>query len=178
MLLREQVMRVVDQFTSGLEAERLVVQHNCMISCQGYYLHPEVKPSTTAPRIADLATGTGIWLCELAPAYPQAELHGFDISDKMFPSQESIPSNVKLHTADIKKSFDQAWLGYFDVVNIPKYDIVLGLPFMYATRMVIDFGDRSIRVNTVRFPLRGIAATERSRDRDQVTHSVLTVRDE
>ncbi|KAK4496444.1 hypothetical protein PRZ48_012424 [Zasmidium cellare] len=100
------------------EAERLVVQHKCMISCQGYYLHPEVKPSATAPRIADVATGTGIWLCELAPAYPQAELHGFDISDKMFPSQDSLPSNVKLHTADIKKPLDEAWHGYFDVVNI------------------------------------------------------------
>lgn len=73
------------------EAERLEVQHNCMISCQGYYLHPDVIPSTTAPRMAGLATGTAIWLRKLAPAYPQAELHGFDISDKMFPEMDSRP---------------------------------------------------------------------------------------
>lgn len=99
------------------EAERLEIQHKCMISCQGYYLHPEVI-LPIAPRIAELATGTAIWLRELAPAHPQAECHGFDLSDKMFPAQDGLPPNVKLHTADIKKPFDDAWLGYFDAVHI------------------------------------------------------------
>lgn len=100
------------------EAERLNVQHQYIISCQGYYLHPDIYLPATDTRVADLCTGTAIFLREVAQAFPSAECHGFDISDKMFPAQSELPNNVDLHIADIKQSFDSRWLGYFDVVHI------------------------------------------------------------
>ena len=100
------------------EADRLEVQHECMISCQGYYLHPDIPFPATGARIADLATGTAIFLRELAPACPGAEFHGFDISDKMFPAPSSLPQNVQLHIADIKQPFESRWIDYFDVVHL------------------------------------------------------------
>lgn len=112
---------------STSEAERLDLQHRLVLNCQGYYLHPCIKlPSLSSNssnshplRIAELATGTSIFLQELAPHLPPStELHGFDISDRMFPPVEKRPANLHLHTADIKKPFDTKWQGYFDIVHI------------------------------------------------------------
>lgn len=100
------------------EAERLNLQHQYMMSCQGYYLHPDIKLPATGARIADVCTGTTIFLREVASAYPVAECHGFDISDKMFPAPADLPENIDLHIADIKQPFESRWLGYFDVVHI------------------------------------------------------------
>nr|POE59069.1 n-methyltransferase sirn [Quercus suber] len=100
------------------EAERLNVQHEYMISCQGYYLHPDIQIPTTQARIADVCTGTAIFLRDLAPAYSSAECHGFDISDKMFPAPADLGPNIELHVADIKQPFERCWIGYFDVVHV------------------------------------------------------------
>nr|POE79460.1 n-methyltransferase sirn [Quercus suber] len=100
------------------EAERLELQHEYMISCQGYYLHPEIHIPATEARIADVCTGTAIFLREIATAHASAECHGFDISDKMFPAQADLPRNVALHIADVKRPFERRWIGYFDVVHV------------------------------------------------------------
>lgn len=99
------------------EGERLELQHRMTISCQGYYLHPDISVPSSA-RIGEVCTGTAIWLREVAAANSSAECHGFDLSDAMYPSQDKLPTNVKLHLADIKKPFEDRWLGYFDVVHI------------------------------------------------------------
>ena len=104
---------------SSTEAERLELQHRCILSCQGYHIHPLIQTSLPAsPRIAELATGTAIWLRELASAHADAECHGFDISDAMFPGPETLPANVVLHTTDIKQPLSSRWEGYFDVVHV------------------------------------------------------------
>ncbi|KAF2481694.1 S-adenosyl-L-methionine-dependent methyltransferase [Neohortaea acidophila] len=100
------------------EAERLELQHGYILACQGYYLHPDLPPLPAGARIADLATGTAIWLREVAAAKPTVECHGFDISDTMFPAPPALPANVTLHLADVKKPFDARWIGYFDVVHV------------------------------------------------------------
>lgn len=100
------------------EAERLNIQHEYLLSCQGYYLHPDIPVPSPGARIADIATGTAIFLHEIAEAYPHTECHGFDISDKMFPPRAELAKNVTLHLADVKKPFDDQWLGYFDVLHV------------------------------------------------------------
>ena len=103
---------------SATEAERLELQHRCIISCQGYYLHPEVSLLSSHARVGELCTGTAIWLRELAAANPKQECHGFDISNTMFPAQASLSENVQLHIADIKQPFEHGLLESFDVVHI------------------------------------------------------------
>lgn len=100
------------------EAKRLELQHGYILNCQGYYLHPDIPPLPAGTRIADIATGTAIWLREVAAAKPNVECHGFDISDIMFPASPALPANVTLHLADIKKPLDERWTGYFDVVHV------------------------------------------------------------
>jgi len=70
------------------------------------------------PKVADIATGTGIFLLDLAKILPAAsELHGFDISPAQFP-QADVPANIQFHLADAKKPFPSEFHEKFDVVHL------------------------------------------------------------
>jgi SAM-dependent methyltransferase len=82
----------------------------------GYLLHPKISLHSNA-RIADVATGTGVILLELAKTLPPTcQLDGFDISEAQFPA--SHPANVKFHIVDAKQPFPSEYHGQFDAVNI------------------------------------------------------------
>ena len=70
------------------------------------------------PKIADLATGTGIWLAEASQIRKDAELIGFDISDSQFIQPKLRASNLKLCLADIKEPFPQKYHSTFDLVHV------------------------------------------------------------
>ncbi|KAL2354224.1 hypothetical protein BJ546DRAFT_1062304 [Cryomyces antarcticus] len=86
----------------------------------GYLLHPGIiRVLQPESRIADLATGTGIWLRDIAKEVPLfSELHGFDISDQSFPDASVLPKNVKLLTHDVKRPFPDEHLGRYNAMNI------------------------------------------------------------
>jgi len=70
------------------------------------------------PKIADVATGTGIFLLDLAKTLPTAsEFHGFDISSAQFPKAQ-VPANVQFHVADAKKPFSPEFHEKFHVVHL------------------------------------------------------------
>ncbi|KPI40185.1 uncharacterized protein AB675_11556 [Cyphellophora attinorum] len=102
------------------EAARLDQQHRLVLNCQGYYFHPAISFDASSPtHVADLGTGSAAFLLGLAQhVHPDSQLHGFDIENTMFPPQSSLPANIRLHTADIKKPFEARWHGYFDIVHI------------------------------------------------------------
>ena len=60
---------------------------------------------------------------------------------------------------------------------MPKYDVVLGLPFMYAIGMVIDFGRRTVRIGDTTLPLRKGEGESHNQTPERV-QAVLTVREE
>lgn len=68
--------------------------------------------------IADIATGTAIWLVEVAEKFPGVQCYGFDISDAQFPPKDRLPSNVALSVADAKKQFPSEFHGKFDAIQI------------------------------------------------------------
>lgn len=94
----------------------------------GYLLHPSAKAKLPEDaRIADVGTGTGIWLKDLADASPPTyRLEGFDISNDQFLPADSLPSNVKLGFLDFKKPIPEELRGQFDLVNIRLIIISLG----------------------------------------------------
>lgn len=99
------------------ESERLDVQHRLYIANLGYLLHPRI--ATTLPskaEIADVATGTGAWMIDLAPKLPKVQFMGLDMSAGQFKS--STPPNCKYQTMNIVKSIPQEFQGRFDVVHI------------------------------------------------------------
>ncbi|KAI1077851.1 S-adenosyl-L-methionine-dependent methyltransferase [Whalleya microplaca] len=98
------------------EVQRLNDQFDLMTENIGYILHPSVAlPS--APRIADIGTGTARFLLRLQPTYPDANLEGFDISSALFPPQSSLPSNVSLAELDMKQPFPEHMYGKYDLVH-------------------------------------------------------------
>ncbi len=85
----------------------------------GYLLHPSIsRKLSSSPSIADVGTGTGRFLCQLAESYPEATLQGFDISSDLFPAPETLPSNVKLGLMDVKQPPPSEEHGRYDVVHV------------------------------------------------------------
>jgi SAM-dependent methyltransferase len=94
----------------------------------GYSLHPSISSKLpTNARIADVATGTGIWLKDLAAVSPSTyTFHGFDISSEQYLPTESLPENVSLGFLDFKKPIPEELQGTFDLVNVRLIIISMG----------------------------------------------------
>ena len=85
----------------------------------GYLLHPLIMAKLPHhPVIADVGTGTGLFLSQLASMYPNATLRGFDISRELYPSRESMPPNVSLDMMDVKSPPPLEEQNQYDVVHV------------------------------------------------------------
>ncbi|KIM93704.1 hypothetical protein OIDMADRAFT_46112 [Oidiodendron maius Zn] len=100
------------------ESVRLYGQHLLWKLHQGYLLHPSIT-RTENMKIADIGSGTGLWLLDLARDLPcTAQLDGYDVSNKQFPPRHLWPENVTLALLD---SFDNpplSLVGQYDVVHL------------------------------------------------------------
>lgn len=85
----------------------------------GFNIHPSIA-SKLPPnaRIADVATGTGIYLKQLAESWPEATLDGYDISAMQYPETASLASNIKLKLLDVKKPIPPELEGTYDLVHV------------------------------------------------------------
>ncbi|GJJ74213.1 hypothetical protein EMPS_06571 [Entomortierella parvispora] len=85
------------------ESDRLDGQHYIVrYIFQGNY---NVKLDRTAPlKILDVATGTGIWAIEMAHEFPNAEIHGIDLSP-IYPTPETsdkvVPPNCHFQLCNV-----------------------------------------------------------------------------
>ncbi|KAI3332300.1 hypothetical protein HD806DRAFT_480081 [Xylariaceae sp. AK1471] len=119
---------------SYVAASRLNLQHFMYKDAQGFLLHPVIQAylrckeesrqtgSEDSLQIADLATGTGLWLLDLVKS-PEVrgsdvQYHGFDISRALFPHTYWLPKNVVLSTLNLLQEPPQALHGQFDVVHL------------------------------------------------------------
>jgi ubiquinone/menaquinone biosynthesis C-methylase UbiE len=97
----------------------LIEQHDWLKKLLTCTVHPTISTDKPALRIADVATGTAIWLLDLAQTLPaETQFYGFDISAAQFPALESRPSNVSLHEHNITKRFPEEYHGSFDIVAV------------------------------------------------------------
>ncbi|OQO14294.1 hypothetical protein B0A48_01170 [Cryoendolithus antarcticus] len=111
------------------ESARLDEQHQIWKATVAYpsLLHPRIIESITGKQahIADVATGTGAWLLDLA-AMPEHARHtytGLDISSAQFPA--TYPSNVSFGVLNIFDPLPAEYHSSFDVVHVRL--LVLGL---------------------------------------------------
>ncbi|OQD97031.1 hypothetical protein PENSOL_c013G09572 [Penicillium solitum] len=101
------------------EAQRLDEQFDLLTENIGYLLHPSVRDKMHAHvRVADIATGTAAFLRDLAHDWPDAILHGYDISTSLFPPARTLPKNVNLHLLDARKDVPVALYGQYDIVHV------------------------------------------------------------
>ncbi|GAM87321.1 hypothetical protein ANO11243_053440 [Dothideomycetidae sp. 11243] len=77
-------------------------------------------------KVADVATGNGIWLHDFARDKPASiELHGFDISlDQVGPSPW-LPANIRMHIWNIFEEPPAQFVGYFDIVHVRLITVVI-----------------------------------------------------
>ncbi|BCS17813.1 class I SAM-dependent methyltransferase [Aspergillus puulaauensis] len=102
---------------SNAESERLEKQFNSWQANIGYLIHPSIAQHDDM-RIADVGTGTGIWLQQLAKVLPPStRLDGFDLSDSMF-SRDNLPGNIKFHYQNFLQPFPEEVLGKYDLVHV------------------------------------------------------------
>ncbi|KAG7135038.1 N-methyltransferase tcpN like protein [Verticillium longisporum] len=100
------------------ESIRLDAQHLLWKLHLGYALHPSIKRSEPL-RIAEVGTGTAIWLLDLAQDLPlDTQFHGYDISANQFPPQALWPENLDLGILNALEDPPSRLLGYYDVVHV------------------------------------------------------------
>ncbi|KAL7814624.1 S-adenosyl-L-methionine-dependent methyltransferase [Trichoderma aethiopicum] len=101
-----------------VESVRLDAQHFLYRLQNGFTIDPRI-PIGPDTKIADMGTGTGIWLLDVASQVPSTvQLNGFDISDEQFPCQSSLPSNVKLSVMDAFAEVPEKHRGKYDIVHM------------------------------------------------------------
>ena len=115
----------VDDYTLGRDyraSARLHVQHHLWSETFGYMLNPAIPTSDHELAIADIGTGTGIWLLELDRRLPtpSSNLCGLDISGDQFPRPEWLPQKAQFLQCDALDPTGppQHLVGAFDVVHI------------------------------------------------------------
>jgi len=104
-------------------ARRLNAQHQLILqACDNHLLDPSI-PCDGVRSIADVATGTGIWLTELKDELTTSstpkqgnENTGFDISDAQFP-QNSGP-DIDFVVQDMTKPFPVQYHNRYDIVHV------------------------------------------------------------
>ncbi|KAJ5221119.1 uncharacterized protein N7469_010006 [Penicillium citrinum] len=106
------------------ESERLEKQHFFFMALLRNQIIQKSIPRDNLVSIADIGTGTGIWLQEVAKVLPspQLDLQGFDISDAQFPPRHRLRvsenSEIGLHVQDARKEFPPEHHGRYDLVHI------------------------------------------------------------
>ncbi|KAK2616151.1 hypothetical protein N8I77_002858 [Diaporthe amygdali] len=91
-----------------------------------FHLHPDIPPLAPDARIADVATGSGIWLSDLSRQLPSTtQLHGLDISLAQLPPHALTPPNAIFHQWDFFTPPPPALCGTFDVVHMRLVAVVV-----------------------------------------------------
>ncbi|KAI1189307.1 hypothetical protein F5B17DRAFT_450215 [Nemania serpens] len=104
----------------------LTAQHYLWKDLIGYLVHPDILNRKSDLKIADVATGNGIWLQDLAETIsPSSELHGFDISLDQVCPKPWLRANIHMHTWDIFEEPASQFLGFFDIVHVRLITVVV-----------------------------------------------------
>lgn len=124
------------------ESARLDIQHKVYSSAAGFLVHPTIEATLPAtPRVIEVATGTGVWILDLASKRPSSwSFTGTDISDAQYTRSISrAPSNVSFRTLNILDPIPEDLQGSFDVVHMRHLAIAFtGEQFITAARHALS----------------------------------------
>ncbi|KAK4110385.1 hypothetical protein N656DRAFT_800269 [Canariomyces notabilis] len=99
--------------------ERLDEQHIFTTKTLGFLIHPNIPSPRPNAKIADIGTGTGIWLFDVAESLPPTcQFTGFDATSSSFPSPDSLPPNVTFKLQDMHRPFPESEIGTYDIVAV------------------------------------------------------------
>lgn len=109
---------------SYIESCRLNLQYYLWKEALGFTIHPSITVAPTST-IADIASGTGQWLIDIAHQYPSAQLHGFDYDLSKTPHQRWLPSNITMHHWDMFSSIPEDCINKFDFIHVRLLVVVI-----------------------------------------------------
>ncbi|EFY94347.2 UMTA methyltransferase family protein [Metarhizium robertsii ARSEF 23] len=109
-----------------LDNNRINLMHSLWTKVFGYAVHPRIPIAKPDLHVADVGTGTGIWLFDVREHLAKsAQLVGLDISLNAAPHPDTLPSNVKLRHWDIKDDLPADLVAAFDLVHVRFLSFVL-----------------------------------------------------
>ncbi|KAL2759085.1 hypothetical protein ACRALDRAFT_2041091 [Sodiomyces alcalophilus JCM 7366] len=109
-----------------LDNNRINLQHYLWTELFGYVIHPKIPTDDPHLKIADVGTGTGVWLTSLSNLVPKsAQLDGLDISFDAAPPAGSLPPNVTLRKWNVKEAIPLELTEAYDFVHIRNFAFVL-----------------------------------------------------
>ncbi|OTA84585.1 hypothetical protein M434DRAFT_400421 [Hypoxylon sp. CO27-5] len=102
-----------------VDFNRLNLQHYLWKEIFGYALHPKISRDRKSLRIADVGTGTGIWLRDLASQLDaSAELLGLDTDITQTGPSEWLPGNMSLREWSVLTDVPDDLVAKFDIVHL------------------------------------------------------------
>jgi hypothetical protein len=107
----------------GVEEHRLDYQHITWLLLTKTLIPDNIKSYLNSlgrpPAVADVGTGTGVWLRDFAPeAHQDSRLDGFDMDGSKFFSTDDLPSNVKLSLWNVFEPVPEGLVGQYDLVHV------------------------------------------------------------
>ncbi|KAI1205771.1 S-adenosyl-L-methionine-dependent methyltransferase [Annulohypoxylon truncatum] len=108
-----------------IDNTRINLMHHIWTKIFGYNIHPKIPSEAANLRIADVGTGTGIWLFDVRDKLNQAQLDGFDISFDAAPPSETLPPQVAFRHWDVKSDVPEDLVGVYDIINVRHFGFVL-----------------------------------------------------
>jgi SAM-dependent methyltransferase len=82
-----------------------------------FNIHPSI-PIPPNPAIADIGTGTAIWLLDVAHSLPTATLDGYDIDLSNTPPTQWLPKTLTLHNWNLFDPVPDHLIGKYDIVHL------------------------------------------------------------
>ncbi|KNG91708.1 UMTA methyltransferase family protein [Aspergillus nomiae NRRL 13137] len=112
---------------------RLNLQHFLWREVFGFHMHPSVQfpssdsstDSSSRPAIADIATGTALWLIDVSRDFPKSRLDGLDIDLTQAPHPGWLPSNITLRHWDVFADIPASLQSQYDLVHVRLLVLVL-----------------------------------------------------
>lgn len=115
-------MATKDQYVlerSYSAASRLNFQFYLWKQTLKFNLHPSIPTPKANAKIADVATGTGIWLLDLARELPTTiQMDGLDISLSQAPPKAWLPANINMMLWNIFDDVPEDLVGQYDIVHV------------------------------------------------------------
>ena len=102
---------------SHAAACRLNLQFYLWKDALRFNIHPSV-PVQERSSIADVGTGTAIWMIDVARQLPEAQIVGFDVDLTQAPHSQWLPHNVTLRSWDVFEDPPSDLIGKYDIVHV------------------------------------------------------------
>ncbi|KAI2628672.1 S-adenosyl-L-methionine-dependent methyltransferase [Hypoxylon sp. NC1633] len=108
-----------------LDNNRINLMHHLWTKIFGYYIHPKIPTDAANLKVADVGSGTGIWLLDVQDKLKEARLDGFDVSFDAAPPRETLPTGVTFRQWNVKDSVPEDLVGTYDIINVRFFSFVI-----------------------------------------------------